>query len=335
VVLPGIPVLGASRFARMFIDADEVEVVTRGLLGGIDVESGPTEEQLLVLGAVVASLFGRDDLDLTALKPVGPAELAAAIEDPRTRRRFHELLVALEACRHPLSAAQVARVENYATALGITGPDLGLFRTMVSEGGTRAAADFARFLDDNLAHRLEPQLAALPVVADRPEPELAARLEALHDCPEGSLGQRLLAFYERWNLPIPGTEASAMNHFYVSHDMTHVIAGLEATGPGEVALSAFQMAMNDNRTNMSALLASLIVHEVGIGNAGKLTAEAYTLADPAAARLLAEELARGSACTGDFSLIDHLAIADRSLVEIRAEFGVRPPGDPADGHHCW
>lgn len=319
----------------MFIRADRVEVVTRGLLGGIDVESGPTDEQLLVLGAVVTALFGREDLDLARLSPLGPEELAAEIGDAVTRRRFHELLVALEACRHPLSEVQVTRVETYATALGITGPDLDLFRTMVSDGTTRAAADFARFLDDNLSHRLEPQLASLPIVADRPEPELATRLAALHECPEGSLGRGLLAFYERWNLPIPGTEASKMNHFYVSHDMTHVIAGIEATGPGEVALSAFQMAMNANRTNTSALLASLIVHEVGVGTAGKLTAEAYTLADPAAARLFAEELARGAACTGDFSLIDHLAIADRPLAEVRADFGVGIPADPDDGHHHW
>lgn len=134
-----------------------------------------------MLGAVVFALFGRDDLDISRLSPLGPVELAAEIGDAVTRRRFHELLAALEACRHPLSEAQVLREEAYATALGITGPDRELFRMMVSDDTTRAPADFARFLDDNPSHRPEPQLAALPIVADRPEPALAARLEASHD----------------------------------------------------------------------------------------------------------------------------------------------------------
>jgi hypothetical protein len=126
-----------------------------------------------------------------------------------------------------------------------------------------------------------------------------------------------------------------MNHFFVAHDMTHVIAGIEPTGPGELALSAFQMAMDDNDVNRSALLASLIVHEVGVGSAGKLTSESGTLADGVAAELFARELARGAQCTADFSLVDHFALAPLPLTEVRARFGVMPPVDPEDGHHCW
>jgi len=126
-----------------------------------------------------------------------------------------------------------------------------------------------------------------------------------------------------------------MNHFFVSHDMTHVIAGIEPTGAGEVALSAFQMGMNDNDVNASALLASLVVHEAGFAAPPSVKAEERILDEPGAADLLARELARGSQCTDDFSLADHLALADRPLAEVRARFGVEPPTDPHDGHHCW
>ena len=126
-----------------------------------------------------------------------------------------------------------------------------------------------------------------------------------------------------------------MNHFFVSHDMTHVIAGLSTTAAGEVALSAFQMGMNDNSVNAGALLASLIAHEAGFGTPGTFALESKTLADPKAADLLGAELARGSACSDDFSLIDHFALADRPLSEVREQFGVRPPEDPFDGHHFW
>lgn len=319
----------------MFIDPADAEVVAAGLVGGANVEGGPTNEQWQVIGSITTSLLGRWDLDPGALEPLGPAAVAGALTNPLARRRFHELLVAVEACRHPLDDAQVARVEAYADALGVGGPDLALLRTLVDAGVTRAAADFARFLDGNLAHRFEPQLAALAVVADRPEEDLARRLGELSECGPDTLGRALVGFYERWGLHIPGEQASAMNHFYVSHDFTHVIAGIEATAAGEIALSAFQMAMDDNPTNTSALLASLIVHEVGFGDAGKVKGESGILADPVAARLLGEELARGSACTGDFSLIDHLARVDEPLADIREEFGVRAPLNAHDGHHHW
>ena len=319
----------------MFIDPADAEVVAAGLVGGASVDGGPTDEQWQVIGAITSSLLARPDLDATSLEPLGPDAVAAALVGDTARRRFHELLVAVEACRHPLDDSQVARVEAYADALGVGGPDLALLRTLVDAGVTRAAADFSRFLDDNLAHRFEPQLADLAVVTNRPEEDLAARLAALSECAPDTLGRALVGFYERWGLPVPGEQASAMNHFYVSHDFTHVIAGIEATAAGEIALSAFQMAMDDNPTNTSALLASLIVHEVGFGNAGKVKAESGILADPVAARLLGEELARGAACTGDFSLIDHLARVDEPLADIRAEFGVGAPANAHDGHHHW
>jgi hypothetical protein len=45
---------------------------------------------------------------------------------------------------------------------------------------------------------------------------------------------------------------------------------------------------------------------------------------PGAPELFAEALERGAACTGDFSALDHLAIAHVPLAEIRRQFNVRP-----------
>ena len=54
-------------------------------------------------------------------------------------------------------------------------------------------------------------------------------------------------------------------------------AGIEPTGPGEIALSAFQMAMDDNAVNRGALLASLVVHEAGFAGSAASAAEAGIL----------------------------------------------------------
>lgn len=315
------------------VDPAHVEPVVAGLLGAITVADGPTPEQLAVLRAVVAHLWERPDLEPTTLVPLDPEATAAAVPDPAARRRFHEVLMTLEACRHPLSAAVVDRCEEYLATLGVDGPDVAIFRSHVAEGHARAHADFDRFLMGSIADRHEASLDA--EAPGTPEPELAARVAAFADLAPDSLGRAFLAFYERHGIALPGTTASPLNHFFVAHDMTHVIAGIEPTAAGEIALSAFSMAMDDTPVNVGALFASLVVHEAGFGDTPTFGHETGILATPGAAEVLASSLARGARCTGDCSVADHFALAPLPLPAVRARFGVPAPADPHDGHHHW
>ena len=45
---------------------------------------------------------------------------------------------------------------------------------------------------------------------------------------------------------------------------------------------------------------------------------------PGAVDTLAEAFTRGQQCTGDFTAVDHLAMAGRPLAEVRAEYNVVP-----------
>jgi hypothetical protein len=251
-----------------------VEPFVAGLCGVMDVDGGPTPEQTAVWRAVVTHLLGRGDLASTGVEPIDPPATATALDDALTRQRFHELALTLETCRHPLTSAQVDRVEEYCDALGVDGPDRAIFRDLVRAGTEQAAADFQRFLDRTLGDRVEPQLRHVPIVADAPEPELAETLLAFASLPDDSLGRAFVDFHTRNRLAIPGVAASPINHFFVGHDMTHVIAGIEPTGPGEVALSAFQMAVDDTPLNTAALLAALVVHEAGFERSPSVGAEA-------------------------------------------------------------
>ena len=316
------------------VPSESVDPMLAALVGAVDVDGGPNREQVILLRAIAEHVWGRPGFDPAAVTPLDPSGAAVSLADPLLRRRFHEIVIALEVCRHPLTATQVARVEEYATALEVAGPDLAMLRDLVDAGTERAAADFHRFLDGLLPERVEPGLGGVSP-ADAPEPELAARLAAFAGLSDDSLGRAYLAFYERHHLSLPGVVAIDMNHFFVAHDMTHVIAGIEPTGAGEVALSAFQMGMDDNDVNASALLASLVVHEAGFGAPPTVRAEERILDEPGAAELLALELARGARCTADCSLVDHIGLAALPLAEVRERFGVEPPHDPDDGHHCW
>src|SRR5262249_11403215 len=99
------------------IDDSMVETVPRVLLGVIDGDDGGTDEERAVLRALVEGYYERPDLDIDAMSALGPDEAADAVTDPAHRRRVHELMALLESCRHPLTEAQVDRVEAYAKAL--------------------------------------------------------------------------------------------------------------------------------------------------------------------------------------------------------------------------
>jgi hypothetical protein len=211
-----------------------------------------------------------------------------------------------------------------------------MFRSLIDHGLEAAAADYRRYIEKMAPLRAEPTLVNKPFDPTLPEPELVTRLEAFADLDEDSLGRAFLRFYERTGLSLPGMDPAVMNHFYVAHDMTHVIAGIGTSSPGEIALSGFMVAMDDNDVNFSALLASLIIHEAGFGRPTSISAaEAESLTRPGAADLLGREMKRGARCTADFSLADHFALAPLPLGQVRAHYGVVAPDDPDDGFHIW
>jgi len=104
--------------------------------------------------------------------------------------------------------------------------------------------------------------------------------------------------------------------------MNHVIAGYEPTGQGEIALGAMQLAIADNDTHWLSFLGNLGVHEAGYLRVGSLVPKTASLARDGATAMLARAFARGAACTGDFTTIDHLALVERPLAEVRESFGV-------------
>jgi hypothetical protein len=305
----------------LLVAPDLVEPVTRGLLGAIDVDGGATDEQLAVLRAVVTYLWERPDLELETLATLDAAASAAAIPDPGARRRFNEVLVTLEMCRHPETPAQVARVEEYAEAMDVGGPHLQIVRSWIDGGAERATEDFDRFYALDLPELSEPSLRDRYLHLDEPDLELAAELEALHDQPEGTLGWAYIEFYRRNDITVPGADTHTPAH-YVSHDMNHVISGYEPTGPGEIALGALTLAMNDNDANWIQFIANLAIHEAGLVQHGAIMPKDSTLTRPGATDLLGEALWRGAQCSADFSQADHLVMAHWTLDDVRAHFGV-------------
>jgi len=327
----------------LHLSPDLVPVFVAGLRGVTDVDDGTTVEQERVLRAIAAHLWGLDDGAYTACAPCRAADVAAGLPDPQARRRFVQLGLILELCRHPDSPEQVRRLDEFAGALGIDGPQLEAIRSWIAHDAEHAAADFVRNYQAFVPGLSDPDVT----VPSRDDPswgEVLPQVAALADLPEGTLGWAYLQFYQRHGFALPGRHTPEPA-YYVSHDMNHVIAGYEPTGPGEIALGAFKLAMGDTDANWMAFMANLMIHEAGLIKHGTTEkaqfvpygGEIYPDADgqgalhlPGAADELAEALVRGGAVRGDFSQIDHLAIAHRSLAEIREEHHVLPRSDGRD-----
>jgi hypothetical protein len=305
------------------VEPEEVDPLVAGLVGGIDVGGGPTNEQLVVLRSLVSELWKRSDVELTNVTPLGPRDAAAALLHTDTRLRFCEILMALELCRHPQSERQVERVEQYVSAMEVTDIELETTREALEQGADKASKDLERFYDGILPEISEFSLRDHYLRLNEPDHELAKRLRSLHDLPVGTLGHAYLKFYSRNNITLPGDDIDLPAH-YVNHDMNHVITGYEPTAPGEIARSGFLWAANDSRHNWLELLLTLSIHETGVLNHGAIRAKVSTLNREGAPELFGEGLERGSQCTVDLSQVDHLALVERPLEELREQFNVVP-----------
>ena len=143
---------------------------------------------------------------------------------------------------------------------------------------------------------------------------------SFRDCPDGSLGRAYIDFYDEHGFALPGTDDHPAALF-VAHDMSHVIAGYEPTGVGEIALGAMQLAIADTDEHWVQLLGTIGVHEAGFVPIG---APLAVLTRPGAVDTVAEAFDRGVRCGTDFTVADHLSMADEPLDVVRARFGVPP-----------
>jgi hypothetical protein len=324
----------------------------RGLRRLIDIGDGGTTEQRHVLRTLAQHLLGVPVSELDNGDPLDSRELAAALADPSDRRRFLQLAIMLEFCRHPASEEQLRRLEDVAACLDFDGVELQMVQKLCHLSAAEATADFVRLYSSSMAELSEQHGGTLSPSGELTyDEDFFEAVAALGSHPRGSLGWCFAEFYARNSMTMP-SRATPNPGYYVCHDMNHVIAGYEPTGPGEIALGAFKLALSDTEANWLASLTNFLIHEVGLfkhginlqfvpyGGGGEpyhgVDGKRGALDLPGAPELLAEALHRGSLCSGDFSTIDHLAIADVPLVEIRRQYNVVPLKRPMfDDAEFW
>lgn len=292
--------------------------IARGLLGSASVGAGPTDEQRRVIDCLIHGYFGLDTT-VDALEPIDPAELAAAVPT-EDRTRVTDMLIVIELCRHPAEAAQAERTETYALALGAQGGWLEAAHDVLAGSIDRVMADYVR-LADTPTH--EPALET--VIGTDHEAQAAVEVfDRMRGCAPGTLGAEVVAFYERWGFPIPGTGAGPAGLSLLTHDISHVIAGYDTSPPDEIALQAMLVAASGFEQHFSSFMAALLLSEAGALPFPGIDPVVGALGRIGAPEELADAFTRGAACTQDFGVGDHLALLEEPLAAVRAEYGIRP-----------
>lgn len=313
------------------LNLDERKAMLGALNYVAEVGDGATDEQRLVIESLSRGVL--DLSDSTISMPLD--EIASSITADASKRRCMQLAIIVGVCRHPLEREHSERLEVLGETLGVGAEEISILAELALESAELVTGDFVRSYDSHMTELSE--------VGVGDAAELSQAMEHLRSLGPGTLGYCYLAFHERNGFQLPGSGAPNPA-YYVNHDMNHVIAGYEPTGPGEIALGAFKVGMADTDATWMAFLTNLLIHEVGLFKHGRdeqfvpYGGAIYpdesgqgALHLPGAAALVTEGFARGAATRSDFSSADHFALADRLLVDVRAEFGVTGRADGCDG----
>ena len=318
-------------------DTATADACLRGVIGALCPGGrGLSRVQHDTLYAVVSELWGYD-MDPSGLAPLSAQELGAAVPDPADRRRLVQLMVTLELLLHPLPREVGDHVRDYARALGVHEPtvraarllahDQAALMYMCIQRNSWYPAETRRSIrNGQLFELLGSKLAYYAAAKDE---RIARRWRALGDLPEGTWGQGVFEFYRTNGFPFPG-ERHGIYEVGAKHDWVHVLTDYGTSPEGEIDVFAFIAAAMPDPQGFVLLVVTLGIFQNGsvrhmfgrrlpVGGVDTMDA-------PGAPRRFADALRRGTRCGVDvLGGVDHFALADQPLADVRARFDVGPP----------
>jgi hypothetical protein len=330
VLLVPVPLPGPNEANQQPPDAAEVALMSRGFLGVIAPDGGLTQLQRLLLEAIVPAMTG---FPFEPGDPLGPDAFARVLarRAEAFRTRIVQLAILGVLVLRPIPPEVTFRVTAFAREASVDDGMLAVARRF-SEGSLGLAAfDFQRNgyaghwgPDDDRALHVSSHLAEAwePDVDD---PALARRWTGLDDLPPGSLGRRVSDFYRARGFAYPGLNGSAPP-LLAQHDWVHVLADYGTTVEAELEVFAFIARANDDMRAFSLLAMVVCLFETGYlaTGAGLFESDTGHLSRQRVAVRLADAMRRGARCRGsvDFLRTDWFDLADRSVEDVRAHFGV-------------
>jgi hypothetical protein len=327
-------------------DREEVTRVARGIATAIAPETGLTDLQAELLGAIANALTGIS-VDYRTLEPLGPDELAEVLtgRDLRYRQRIVHHMVLGELVLRPIPTVVAHRVAKYAEALGVKDDFVRVARRYAQGAYGLAWIDlqrngFVEHVRDAGHGEVREQVdhtrgAPRPFEAAVVDPELADRWTAFRELPPGTLGRSVWEMYDGRGFALPGTPGGAPKYL-AQHDFVHVLADYGTNLKGELEVFAL-IGRADPDPKGFAWLATLI----GLFETGYITGTGFFDRDvserniqaPGMHQRIADAIRRGKVVSERYGVdlfdIDYDNLADRPTGEVLALIGVPPKSESA------
>lgn len=313
---------GLRAMAMVARDAGEIRCAARALIGA-------AQRNLL-----------HDESAIDGLPDIAPSELAAAIVRPEIREQLVSGMVIVSLSQGAPPPEQVERVESFAAALGVEGPqlravrrladhDVLLYKLCILRNGHLPDMVKELFHHRGIAGVARGLLGLRGLVA---EPELAKRFQAWGTLPHDTLGAYVFRHYREHGFAFPG-EPQGFPETGIYHDFTHVLAGYDTSPAGETLVAAFTAGYREKRPDhgLFTALFGLSIFSTGVDvtpiGVGARVGTVGTVADS-----FFEAIERGSAVPTDLSDDwDFWTWVELPLGEARARLGIPLKSSAATG----
>jgi hypothetical protein len=315
--------------------SDEVMLVARGIATAVAPESGLTDVQADLLGAIAEALTGVT-VDYRSLEPLGAEEFAKVLADNDLayRQRIVHHMVLAELVLRPLPVVVAHRVAKTAEALGVKDDFVRVARRYAQGAYGLAWMDlrrsgFVEHVQDAGAEAAQPQVREKLEPA-QVDPALAAKWIAFEGYEPGSLGRSVWEAYDGRGFALPGTEGGAPAYL-AQHDFVHVLADYGTNLKGEVEVFAL-LGRADPDPKGFAWLATLIgLFETGfIADTGFFERDIRerNVGAPGMHQRIADAIRRGKIVCEHLDMdlfeYDFHAVAHRPVGEVREMFALAP-----------
>jgi hypothetical protein len=319
-------------------DDEEVTLVARGIATAVAPDTGLTDVQAELLGAIATALTGVS-VDYRALPPLAPAELADVLtgRDLGFRQRIVHHMVLGELVLRPIPTVVAHRVAKYAEALGVRDDFVRVARRYAQGAFGLAWMDlqrngFVKHVQEAGAEEAREvgrrRGAPEPFEPAELDPALAERWTAFEDLPSDTLGRSVWEMYDGRGFAFPGAPGGA-SKYLAQHDFAHVLADYGTNLKGELEVFAF-VGRADPDPKGFAWLATL----VGLFETGYISGTGFFDRDvrerniqaPGMHERVADAIRRGKVVCErygvDLFAVDYYELAARPVGEVRELLGV-------------
>lgn len=209
-----------------------------------------------------------EDIDVDALTPINPEQLAAAITEPERREQAVQFLVLMPYLDGVVDPQEVAKVDEYATALGVQPDTLMSLHQVRDKRMKRLLWDYSRRTfasgivpGDGVFGKIGSVLESIHQY--RGDASVARQYYKYESFPKGTLGRVFYDFYRARSFPIPG-EKGSFSDALVPHDLAHILGGFNTDMKGELDVAGMEAGMSDSSFGYEMLLEVILDFHLGI-----------------------------------------------------------------------